>query len=221
MSQGGAPGLDFWEPKRLTSLADARGRVLFINRLRIALLILAAVALVALAASAIFMSIERESRRPQKFEAEDIVRMVNPRFSGRTAKGEPYQVLAQSAMRRKGDPNIIDLVAPVMKDLEGSTLSSATGIYNTETKIIELTGKVKFLDPVKGLSFDTRNSVVLLAESRVYGRTGISGQGQMGSIQSNAYEIRDGGQVVLFTGGVRTRLKGRSAQPAASAPGRP
>lgn len=220
MSQGGAPDLDFWEPKRLTSLSDARGRVLFINRLRIALLVLAALAMTGLVISAILMSVERNSRRPQKFEAEDIVRMVNPRFSGRTAKGEPYQVLAQSAMRRKGDPNIIDLVAPIMKDLDGSTLSSATGIYNTEKKIIELTGKVKFLDPIKGLSFDTRNSVVLLAESRVYGRTGISGQGQMGSIQSNAYEIRDGGKEVLFTGGVRTRLTGRSAKPAASAPSR-
>jgi lipopolysaccharide export system protein LptC len=220
MSQGAMPGLDFWEPKRLTSLADARDRVIFINRLRIALLALAAIALAALFVSAVIMSIERESHRPQKFEAEDIVRMVNPRFSGRTTKGEPYQVLAESAMRRKGDPNIIDLVAPIMKDVKGGTLSSATGIYNTETKIIELTGKVKFLDPIKGLSFDTRNSVVLLAESRVYGRTGISGKGQMGSIQSNAYEIRDGGQIVLFTGGVRTRLAGRAARPAASAPSR-
>jgi len=218
MNHGVAPGLDFWEPKRLTSLADARDRVIFIKRLRVAMLSMAVLALGALLISAILMSIDRESRRPQKFEAEDIVRMVNPRFSGRTAKGEPYQVLAESAMRRKGDPNIIDLVAPVMKDLKGGTLTSATGIYNTEAKIIELTGKVKFLDPVKGLSFDTRNSVVLLAESRVYGRTGISGQGQMGSIQSNAYEIRDGGQVVLFTGGVRTRLTGRAVKPAASAP---
>jgi len=218
MSQGASPSLDFWEPKRLTSLAEARDRVLFIKRMRVGLVALAAVALLALFVSALLMSIEREAHRPKKFAAEDIVRMVNPRFSGRTAKGEPYQVLAQTAMRRKGDPNIIDLVAPIMKDLKGGTLSSATGIYNTETKIIELTGKVKFLDPIKGLSFDTRNSVVLLAESRVYGRTGISGQGQMGSIQANAYEIRDGGQVVLFTGGVRTRLTGRSPKPAASPP---
>lgn len=218
MIHGVSPGMDFWEPKRLTSLSEARDRVIFIKRLRVGLLALATIALAALLVSAIFMSMERNAQRPRKFEAEDIVRMVNPRFSGRTAKGEPYQVLATSAMRRKGDMNIIDLVAPIMKDAKGGTLSSATGIYNTETKIIELTGKVKFLDPIQGLSFDTRNSVVLLSESRVYGRTGISGQGQMGQIQSNAYEIRNGGQEVLFTGGVRTRLTGRSATRAAPAP---
>ena len=219
MTHGIAPGLDFWEPKRLTSLADARDRVILIKRLRVAMIVLAAVALAALLISAVVMSIDRESRRPQKFEAEDIVRMVNPRFSGRTAKGEPYQVLAQSAMRRKGDPNIIDLVAPIMKDLDGSTLSSATGIYNTETKIIELTGKVKFLDPVKGLSVSTPAIpwCCWRKAGSMAGR-GYPVRGRWDRSSRTRMKFATAGRKCLFTGGVRTRLTGRSAKPAASAP---
>ncbi len=205
------PGFEFWEPRRLTSLAAARDRVKFIERLRIGLIAVVVVSMVLLLASAVLRGIERQSQMPRKIEAEDIVRMVNPRFSGRSAKGKPYQVVAETAMRRKGDPNIIDLVRPVMSDMRGGTLSSATGIYNAEAKTIELTGKVKFNDKA-GYSFDTHNSVVLLAESKVIGRTGVSGQGPLGAIQSNAYEIRDGGQTVIFSGQVRARLKGRPAK---------
>jgi lipopolysaccharide export system protein LptC len=211
MAHAATPGLEFWEPRRLTSLAAARDRVKFIERLRVGLIAVAVIAMTLLLLSAVLRGIERQSQKPREIAAEDIVRMVNPRFSGRNAKGRPYQVIAETAMRRKGDPNIIDLVSPVMSDMRGGTLSSATGIYNQEAKTIELTGKVKFNDKA-GYSFDTHNSVVLLAESRVIGRAGVSGKGPLGAIQSNAYEIQNGGQTVIFSGQVRTRLKGRPAK---------
>ncbi|MET0547570.1 MAG: LPS export ABC transporter periplasmic protein LptC [Caulobacterales bacterium] len=209
--------LEFWEPTRLTSLSAARNRVQFIQRLRKVMLGISICCVILLLGSAIQRGMDREAQRPREFEAEDIVRMVNPRFSGRNAKGEPYQVLAATAMRRKREPNIIDLVTPIMKDAHGGSLSSATGIYNTETKTIELTGKVNFNDK-SGYKMDTSKTIILLAEDRVVGRAGVSGQGPFGDIQANSYEVEKAGQSVVFSGGVRTRLKERAPSTAPEAP---
>jgi lipopolysaccharide export system protein LptC len=105
--------LDFgWEPKRALTLKAARRRSRLIAAMR---RFFVAGAGASFAAVFVFMAlhaIEGGFNR-DRYSAAEPLRMINPRFIGRTENGGPYQLSAEVAERAQGDNQPIILDAPV------------------------------------------------------------------------------------------------------------
>jgi len=81
-------------------------------------------------------------------DPSESVRMVNPRYSGRTSDGLPFYLIADTAVRRRNDLNTVLLDRPVLdfirdEGVSESTVISKTGSYNDMTKVLELETDVK------------------------------------------------------------------------------
>ena len=63
------------------------------------------------------------------------VKMVEPRYSGRTGDGLPFYLIAETAIRRRTDRDTVLLDSPELEfirdtGVEASTVISKTGSYN-------------------------------------------------------------------------------------------
>ena len=212
-----------WEPRRVLTLNVARRRTAFVRRLRVGF-IGAALAIIALLITQLFLG----SRGGETAEAEAVsadIRMVNPRFTGRDETLVPYVVTADVAIRRQdGAPGVTELERPRLDyDFlnagdDASRVLAQTGRYDLPNRILELNSDVN-LSTAGGYTFDSDHARVFLREERVVGEQPVEGTGPMGSIRADRYEIRDGGNHIVFEGRVRARLiQDRTADTAARAP---
>ena len=65
-----------------------------------------------------------------QYAAAEPLRMINPRFIGRTENGGPYQLSAEMAERPAGENQPIELVAPVYRTEAGTIMLAPRGIYD-------------------------------------------------------------------------------------------
>lgn len=197
-----------WEPRRLISLEAARQRSVLVGWLRLVFIAGALAASVALLGSLVLSSLRGADRRSTSaVEADQVVRMINPRFTSRSRTGAVFEVTAESAARRVGEANLIDLVNPILMSSEGVRVAGTTGVYDTEQETVELAGAVKFAD-AGGYAFESDRARMLLGENRVVGRSPVHGAGPLGQLRADTYEIRDDGDVVVLRGNVRATLPG-------------
>jgi len=90
------------------------------------------------------------------------VKMVQPRYSGRTSDGLPFYLIADTATRRMSEPNTVVLDNPVLKftreaGAASSSVIAKTGAYNDLDKILELTTNVN-LETDDGNQCDTSHA---------------------------------------------------------------
>src|SRR5262245_4816228 len=124
-----------WEPKRALTLKAARRRSRLIAALR---RLFTAGAGASFAAVVVFMAlyaIEGGFNAGQLTAAEPL-RMINPRFIGRTEKGGPYQLSAEIAERAQGENQPIELIAPVYRTEAGTIMLAPRGIYDERAKTV-------------------------------------------------------------------------------------
>lgn len=199
-----------WEPRRALTLNAARRRTAFVNLLRIAFAS-AAAAITLLVLAQMFFGNRGGSVETTEAVSTD-VRMLNPRFTGRDENLTPYTVTADSAIRRSDSAiGLTDLERPRLEyDLltgggVGSQVLAETGIYDPSNRIIDLNTDVN-LNTAEGYSFATDHARVFLREERVVGEQPVDGEGPMGRVRADRFEIHDGGDRVIFEGRVRARI---------------
>tara|TARA_R110002073_G_scaffold18767_2_gene69112 strand:+ start:11892 stop:12587 length:696 start_codon:yes stop_codon:yes gene_type:complete len=210
----GTPHHSGWEPKRATTLAQARRRTAFVRTLRFALMA-AAAAISALVIVQIVLSMMGEVE-PDAITVGEDARMVNPRFTGRDEGGAPFTVTADAAIRRQGDAlNLTELENPRLDYESIAALQTAPdgvlaerGFYDSENRILDLETDVRFRTG-SGYEFISETARLLLQEDRVIGNSPVEGSGPMGDIRADSYEILDGGDRVVFTGGVVAHIENR------------
>lgn len=197
-----------WEPRRLVSLEAARRHSRVVAWLRLTLVAGGLVAGAALIGSLVLAGLRGpDGRGVGAVEADRTVRMINPRFTSRNIAGAVMEVTAQSAARRIGDPDLIDLTAPVLISEDGVRVEAAAGVYSTESEAVELMGAVRFAD-LSGYSFESDRASMQLSENRVVGRSPVRGAGPLGQLRADSYEILAGGDVLILRGNVRATLQG-------------
>src|SRR5690606_14280589 len=103
-----------WEPKRFSSLKAARRRSRLIAGLRRIFVAGAGAAFASVFVCMALHAIEGGFTQGQYAAAEPL-RMINPRFIGRTEKVGPYQLSAEFAERPRGENQPIELIAPVYR----------------------------------------------------------------------------------------------------------
>lgn len=210
-----------WEPKRATTLGEARRRTAFVRILRFALIALAA-ALGLLVTIQLLMN--NSNAAPEAVETVgENARMINPRFTGRDEGGAPFTVTADTAIRRRGEAiNLTELENPRIDfemleaiDQSADGVLAETGLYDSEARTLDLDTDVRFRTR-SGYLFRSEDARIYLGEDRVVGDSAVEGIGPMGRIRADRYEVLDGGDHVVFTGNVVARIEtdNASATPA-------
>ncbi|MBL8558827.1 MAG: hypothetical protein JNM47_08920 [Hyphomonadaceae bacterium] len=197
-----------WEPKRQLTLEAARKRS---RRLSATRLLLVGLATASFSTFFGFMTLHAAlggfGTRDEVSAAESLT-MVNPRFSGRSQGGESFVVTAATAKRQGPQSDLIDLDKPIYT-ADGRQVVATAGVYNQAERTVQLTGEVVFSDDA-GNSFSSTSAYVRTADNLVEGRRAVRGEGPLGSVRADSYEIRDNGSRVIFRGHVKGTIKQRS-----------
>jgi len=209
MTMAYAPDL-IWEPKRASTLRKARRRSRLIAVLR---RFFVAGAGASLAAVFVFMALNaiEGGFNAGRYSAAEPLRMINPRFIGRTEQGGPYQLSAEIAERQPGENQPIELISPVYRTEAGTIMLAPRGIYDEQAKTVVFDGEVLFSDS-GGNRFTTPNMIVDLDAGTLTGRGGVTGAGPLGVLQAESYELRRSDRALVLRGRVRGQIPDRSQQ---------
>jgi len=202
-----ADGHSLWEPRRTLTLEAARRHSMRVRMMRTILLILALLAVAALAWE--FYS-QPETVREQPVAGQSI-KMVNPRYSGRTDDGLPFYLTAQEAVRPTINQETVELINPVLEfyreaSTEKSVVIAESGIYNDAEKTLELRSSVD-LTTDDGYSCQTTHARVYTKTKDIEGDEPITCTGNFGRVNGNAYEIRDNYTNFTFKKGMKAVLE--------------
>lgn len=193
--------LSHWAPQRQVTLKQARKRSALINLLRIAFVVAAAISAGIMIGPIAASSLSSGSSGPVSLDGDQVVTMVNPRFTGRNVAGDAFILTADTARRRRADSSIIDLVNPNLINESGTQVTAPTGIYNQNEEYLDLFGDVMVNDG-QGYAFQTTAARVFVQEGRVDGLEPLSGNGPLGDLRSDSYEIIDDGDRLILRGNV-------------------
>ncbi len=203
LSDHPAAGLD-WDPKRALTLRAARSRSRLVAGLR---RFFVAGAGASFAAVFVFMGLYavQGGLSASAYSTTEPLRMINPRFIGRTEKGGPYQLSAEIAERAPGDNQPIELVAPAYRTEAGTIMLAPRGIYDEQAETVTFEGEVLFSDR-GGNRFSTPNMIVDLEQGTLTGQGGVTGAGPLGVLQAESYELRDSDRALVLRGKVQGEI---------------
>ena len=204
MSAGTAPmdTPDFaWAPRRQVTMEQTRRRSAVVRFLRVAFTAAAAISIGVLAGPVIANAVSDFSGGRKSFEGSEIVTMINPRFTGRDASGAAYVITADTAQRRRAEPDVVDLSNPMLIDEVGTRVTAPDGTFDQRTQTLDLFRDVRVSDEA-GYRFRTSTARFYIVEGRIEGLAPLEGEGPLGDIRSDTYEITEDGDVITFRGNV-------------------
>lgn len=206
-SQISASSNALWEPRRTLTLEAARAHTRRVRGLRIVLL------LIALGCVAVLMRefFDQETTVWDEDDPTQSVKMVNPRYSGRTDDGLPFYLTAKEAVRSRADDSRVQLVNPVMEffreaGTEKSVVIAKTGTYDDTKKILNLRADVN-LTTDDGYDCVTTHARFFAETKKIEGDEPISCTGEFGSVKGNAFEILDDYKTYIFKNGMSAILE--------------
>jgi lipopolysaccharide transport protein LptA len=222
-SHAASDALGLWEPKRTLTLAAARKhteRIVLLRRT----LIGASVALVGLL---VFYFVTQSSEVVIEDDPDTSVRMINPRYSGRTADSLPFYVTSATATRELENRTEVALSKPVLEFIRAEGAASSfveadEGTYDDIHKILDLRTDISLpederqdvvLETDDGYRCVTTHARIYPREKRIIGEDPIRCTGNFGVVSGQAYEIVDNYEVFVFKNGMDGTIN-RDANPA-------
>ena len=190
-----------WAPQRQMTLAQARRRSSTVGILRMVFVAGAAISAGVIIGPMAATTLTGPGQHIDQLEGDEVVTMVNARFTGRNISGEAYVITAEAAQRRRADPSIINLTNPRMVDDKGTEVSAPVGVYYQNAEYLDLFQAVRIRDR-DGYEFTTTAARIFIQEGRVQGLEPLSGNGPLGDVRADSYEIEDEGDRVIFRGNV-------------------
>jgi len=200
-------GAGIWEPRRTLTLEAARKHSQRVRAMRGLLVVLALLSIAAL----VFEFLRNPPPPIPETDPTESVKMVNPRYSGRTEDGLPFYLTAKEAVRPTANQETVELVDPVLEFFreEGtgkSIVIAKTGSYNDVDKILELRTDVH-LNTDDGNDCETTHARVFTKTKTIEGDEPIACIGEFGKVNGNAYEIVDNYQTYIFKQGMTAELE--------------
>lgn len=194
------------ETLRERNIERWRRRSQVVRVLRYAAPGLIAVILIALAGMVAYNALKPGVEPTQ--EANQPIRLINPRFVGRDDRGRAFVITAASAMRDPQEYQKVYLDHPALVlDEQGpdpSRLIAKSGVFHENTGKLEVSGGVR-LAFSKG-AFETAASQFDTKTGELVGSGPVQGSGALGQIDAKSYGVYDKGDRMVFQGGVHTRL---------------
>jgi len=131
------------------------------------------------------------------------LRMVNPHYAGVDRLGRPFLVTAAVGRQVPDRQDLMSLEAPRadMKMHAGAdvVVTSATGIYQSQTQLLDLFGGVTLVHQ-DGTRFVTDTARVDVANNAAEGSDPVEGHGPSGDVKAQGFRIIDKGDTIIFTG---------------------
>lgn len=140
----------------------------------------------------------------------EAMRMAKPRYVGKTKGAESYEVTASSAFLDPSDPDRIhlDQLDAVLEQTGDAPvhLRADEGIYLRKQDRLELAGDLE-LTFGDGYRFTTESADVDLGRGHVAGAEPINGEGPVGTLAADGFDIEDGGKRLRFEGRVQVTIR--------------
>jgi len=198
--------LGLWEPKRTLTLEAARRHSVRIRILRLVLISLA----IALVASLAWQFATQKTSFIVDDNPGESVKMVNPRYSGRTNDGLPYRLKSSSAIRLTPNTQEVVLEGPVLSFVRSvnatpSILTAKTGQYNDVDQVLDLKTAVD-LRTDDGYHCTSTHARVFAGAKRIEGDAAILCDGSFGRVTGQSYEILNNYSEFVFRGGTDAYL---------------
>ncbi|MEL6727022.1 MAG: LPS export ABC transporter periplasmic protein LptC [Pseudomonadota bacterium] len=190
-----------WAPQRQMTLAQARRRSSFIGLLRMVFVAGAAISAGVIIGPIAATTLNGAGQQIDQLAGDEVVTMVNARFTGRNVVGDAYVITAEEARRRRADSSVINLTNPRLVDDKGTQVSAPVGVFYQNTEYLDLFQDVKVRD-AEGYEFTTTAARVFVQDGRIEGLEPLSGNGPLGYVRADSYEIEDEGDRVIFRGNV-------------------
>jgi lipopolysaccharide export system protein LptC len=197
--------LSLWEPKRQMTLEQARRRSSMVALMRLVFTACAAIAAGIMVGHLAANAVTRSPGSIEKLSGDEVVTMVNPRFTGRDIAGRSFVITASTAQRRRGGGEQIDLSNPKMVSEDGTVVTAPAGLYNQDDQTLALYEDVRLVN-AKGYEFASTSARMFVEEGRVEGIDPLDGTGPLGDVRSDSYEIVDEGDRVLLSGRVQMTI---------------
>ncbi|MEO0882917.1 MAG: LPS export ABC transporter periplasmic protein LptC [Pseudomonadota bacterium] len=205
MSADTSHAMDHWVPRRQLTLAQARQRTRMVKFVRWGLVGAATITFGTLVGFVAGNAYVRANASGGTVQSEEMVVMLNPRFTGRDSDGEIYTITADSAERRRTNANLVDLINPKLTDAQASEVLAPRGLFDRESETLELFEDVLVKDK-GGYVFNSTHARVLISSGRVEGMQPLVGTGPIGDVESDSYELNNEDDSVIFKGRVITKI---------------
>ncbi|MDB5477188.1 MAG: hypothetical protein JWP49_2699 [Phenylobacterium sp.] len=141
-------------------------------------------------------------------EANQPIRLLNPRFVGRDERGRAFVITAASATRDPQEYQRVYLDRPaVILDEQGpdpTRIVAKSGIFHESTAQLEVSGGVR-MEMARG-TFETAQSKFDTKTGELIGSGPIHGSGALGEIDAKSYAVTDKGDHMVFQGRVHSRF---------------
>jgi len=199
--------LGLWEPRRTLTLDAARRHSRRVKIMRYGLIVVSLLL--------VFALVLEFSRQPSSGFPEDnpdeSVKMINPRYSGRTDDNLPFYLTAKEAVRLLANDDNVELVNPVLEfyraeGMDKSLVIAETGTYDDINKILKLEGAVD-LSTDDGYDCQTTHARIFAKTKIIEGDKPISCTGSFGKVSGNAFEILDNYKTFVFKNGMNAELE--------------
>ncbi|MEE9329762.1 MAG: LPS export ABC transporter periplasmic protein LptC [Parvularculaceae bacterium] len=144
-------------------------------------------------------------RQFAQLDDQDDMRMAAPRFSGEDAKGNFFEVSADTAQHNPGEPETIALENPRAIRAEGLdnelSASASIGVLRPDESQVDLSENVKFTRGFGGqiYSLETDSAIVGLEDRTLEATSNVYGTSERGTIKADGMMIDDETGVVTFT----------------------
>lgn len=140
------------------------------------------------------------------------ITMENPRLTGFRKDTRPYEVTATAAMQDVRKPNLVelkDLKARIAMDERGglARLEAAFGIFDTQKEQLELKQDIR-VSTDAGQEAQLTSASIDFKAGTVASREPVTVRFPNGTVAADALDIGENGNVLVFTGRVRTRFDG-------------
>jgi lipopolysaccharide export system protein LptC len=192
-----------WSPGRRMTLKQARARSRLVQAMRF---LFVGLAFASLASVFVYTTLYSASGGFERTAPADpggeAVTMLQPRFTGRLDDETSYQLTAADAQRPTEEEGPISLNAPVYRESRGRVIVAPNGAFTEEEGVIRLTGGVTFTDE-SGNRFTSSDAVIDTRNRILRGNAEIIGEGPLGVVRADAYEIQDSNGTMIFRGRVR------------------
>jgi LPS export ABC transporter protein LptC len=148
---------------------------------------------------------------------DDGVRLARPRYSGEDLSGRPFEVAANSAVKRGEGSELVDLENPEAETIGTDGLPTRvrarSGLYDETGKRLDLRDDVELTqgEGVNPLRIVTSAAEVDLEDQVITSTTGVEGRNASGTLRADRATVYQKEDRVILEGGVQITLEPKAA----------
>lgn len=133
--------------------------------------------------------------------------MLNPHYQGVDTSNRPFSITAKTATQT--DTNNVTLEFPngdiTLQKNRWVSVQADLGLLNVTDKLLDLNNNVQMYYE-GGYEMRTQWAQVDLKNATAWGNYPVEGQGPMGVLKANGFEVNDRGKRIRFTGAVQLTI---------------